>query len=214
MLPTVMVCAAQSNIAEVIETVSRVKGSAPHGLGAGAAGRGGILQVRALSMRATRGWAAIGRLRFPCALGRSGRRAIKREGDGATPVGAFAVRRAFYRPDRLLRPQTRLPLRSLDPRDGWCDAVGDRNYNRKVTHPYPASAEHMWRQDHLYDLVIVLDHNERPRVQGGGSAVFIHVARPGYEPTAGCIAFERHHLLRLMKLLQPGATVQIAPWGS
>ncbi|MCL4766162.1 MAG: L,D-transpeptidase family protein [Hyphomicrobiaceae bacterium] len=163
-------------------------------------------------MRADRGWATLGALRFPCALGRSGRRAIKREGDGATPVGAFAVRHGFYRPDRLLRPATRVPLTPLGPSDGWCDAVGDRNYNRRVKHPYPASAERMWREDHLYDVVIVLDHNERPRVQGGGSAVFIHVARRGYAPTAGCIAFERNHLLRLLKLLRRGTAVRIAPW--
>lgn len=173
---------------------------------------GDEMQVRALSMRATRGWASIGGLRFPCALGRSGRHPIKREGDGFTPVGAFAVRRAFYRPDRLLRPETHVPLTPLRPDDGWCDAVGDRNYNHKVKHPYPASAERMWREDHLYDLVIVIDQNERPRVQGGGSAVFIHAARAGYRPTEGCIAFERSHLLRLLKVLQPGTIVRVAPW--
>lgn len=99
----------------------------------------------------------------------------------------------------------------LRPDDGWCDAVGDRNYNRKVKHPYPASAERMWREDHLYDLVVVLDHNEKPRVQGLGSAVFMHVVRPGYQPTAGCIAFQRQHLLRILKLLGPGSVVRTAP---
>ena len=170
------------------------------------------LNVSALSLQSTRGWASIGGLRLPCALGRSGRRATKREGDGATPVGAFKVRRAFYRPDRLLRPLTRVPLTPLAPDDGWCDAAGDRNYNRKVKHPYPASAERMWREDHLYDVVVVLDHNERPRVQGGGSAVFIHCARPGFSPTAGCIAFQRPDLLRLLRRLEPGTVVRIAPW--
>ena len=76
----------------------------------------------------------------------------------------------------------------------------------------PASAERMWRDDHLYDVVVVMDHNERPRVQGRGSAVFMHVARDGYKPTAGCIAFKRSHLLRILKLLRPGTTVRIAPW--
>lgn len=163
-------------------------------------------------MGSTRGWASIGGLRFPCALGRAGRRAVKREGDGATPVGAYAVRRAFYRPDRLLHPATRVPIKPLRPDDGWCDAAGDRNYNRQVKHPYPASAEQMWREDQLYDVVVVIDHNERPRVQGGGSAVFMHVAKPGYPPTAGCIAFKRSHLLRLLDLLRPGTIVRVAPW--
>ena len=190
----------------------RVKGQAPCETRASRRGEAAELHVSGLSMASTRGWASIGGQRFPCALGRSGRRTVKREGDGATPVGAFKVRRAFYRPDRLMRPATRVPLEPLRPDDGWCDAVGDRNYNRKVKHPYPASAEQMWREDHLYDLIIVLDHNERPRVQGGGSAVFMHVARGDFEPTAGCIAFQRPELLRLLKLLRPGTTVRIAPW--
>jgi L,D-peptidoglycan transpeptidase YkuD (ErfK/YbiS/YcfS/YnhG family) len=156
------------------------------------------LVVRGLSAGATRAILTCGNLRFACALGRSGRRADKREGDGATPVGRFALREAFYRPDRLVRPRTRLPLRSLRPVDGWCDDPDDRNYNRRVRHPYPASAERLWRTDHLYDLVVVMGHNDRPRVRGRGSAVFIHVAGPGLAPTAGCIALRRADLLRLL----------------
>jgi L,D-peptidoglycan transpeptidase YkuD (ErfK/YbiS/YcfS/YnhG family) len=163
-------------------------------------------------MRAQIGWAMLGNLRLPCAIGRAGRRALKREGDGATPVGRFHVRYGYFRADRLQHPRTRVPLCPLRINDGWCDAVGDRNYNRRVTHPYPASAERMWREDHLYDLVIVLDHNERPRVQGAGSAVFVHVARPGYRPTAGCIALERRHLIRALAWLRAGTNVHIDPW--
>jgi L,D-peptidoglycan transpeptidase YkuD (ErfK/YbiS/YcfS/YnhG family) len=89
--------------------------------------------------------------------------------------------------------------------------VGDRNYNRKIRHPYPASAEHMWREDDLYDVVVVLDHNMRPRIQGGGSAIFMHVARPGYKPTAGCVALRRDHLLRLLTRLRRGTRLVIHP---
>ena len=100
-----------------------------------------------------------------------------------------------------MRPRTGLRLRPLQPDDGWCDAPGDRNYNRPVRHPYPASAEKMWRTDDLYDVVVVLDHNQRPRVQGRGSAVFLHMARDGYEPTAGCVALGRTDLLKLLPRL-------------
>ena len=103
--------------------------------------------VRGLSARSTRGVLTYGNLSFPCAIGRSGRRAGKREGDGATPLGSFALRRALYRPDRLPRPATHLTLRAIVPSDGWCDAPTDRNYNRRVDHPYPASAERLWRDD-------------------------------------------------------------------
>jgi L,D-peptidoglycan transpeptidase YkuD (ErfK/YbiS/YcfS/YnhG family) len=125
-------------------------------------------------------------------------RALKREGDGATPIGRWQARRLMFRRDRGLPPRTGLVLRRLQPRDGWCDAPHDPNYNRPVLHPYPASAEAMWRDDQLYDLVLVLSHNERPRLRGGGSAIFVHVARAGYEPTAGCIALAPRDLRLLL----------------
>ena len=100
-------------------------------------------------------------------------------------------------------------LRRITPVSGWCDAPGDRNYNRQVTLPYPASAETLWRDDGLYDLVLVLDHNHRPRVQGAGSAIFVHVARPGHRPTEGCIALTRADLVQLLAHLRGGDRIHI-----
>src|SRR5688572_16100917 len=167
------------------------------------------LIVRGRSPGAQTGTLYFGGLRVACALGRSGRRVGKREGDGATPIGSFAVREAFYRPDRLARPRTALPLRPIGVRDGWCDDPLDRNYNRRVRHPYPASAERLWRPDHLYDLVVVLGYNDHPRVAGRGSAIFVHVAGPGYAPTAGCIALRLPDLKRLLEEVPRGAVVTI-----
>jgi len=167
------------------------------------------LVVRGLRAGASTGIITCGSLRFPCALGRSGRRPAKREGDGATPVGCFALREVLYRPDRILRPRTALPLSDLRAGDGWCDDPKDRNYNRRVRHPYAASAEHLWRSDHLYDVVVVLGHNERPRSRGRGSAVFMHVAGPGLAPTAGCVALRLPHLLRLIERVSRGAMLRI-----
>lgn len=147
--------------------------------------------VRALSRASTHGFVMLGALRWRCALGRSGIRAIKREGDGATPLGTWPLRRVVYRADAGPRPLTSLPIRPIAGSDGWCDAPGDPNYNRGVRHPYPASAERMWRADHLYDLVLILGHNDCPRVRGGGSAIFLHVARAGFTPTEGCVALSR-----------------------
>ena len=167
------------------------------------------LLLRTLSAAATSGWLELGHLRLRCAIGRGGLRATKCEGDGATPIGRWSMRQAFYRADRMPRPPTRLPLRRLRPDDGWCDAVGDRNYNRWVRHPYPASAEQMWRQDGLYDLVVVLAHNDCPRVQGRGSAIFMHVARPGWQPTAGCVALTLVDLLRVLARLHRGCAIRV-----
>ena len=169
------------------------------------------LIVLGLSPAATRGVVRVGGLSFACALGRSGRKVRKREGDGATPVGCWSFTGVLYRADRGRRPPTGLPVRRLSPSDGWCDAPADRNYNRPVRHPYPASAERLWRTDGLYDLIAVLSHNARPRVRGGGSAVFVHVARPGYAPTEGCVALRREHLVRLLQRLGVGAKMQVRP---
>ena len=125
------------------------------------------------------------------------------EGDGITPRGAFPVREIFYRPDRISPPRTALPLRKIEPDDGWCDAPDDPNYNRLVKLPYRASTENMWREDHLYDLVAVLGYNDDPVVPGKGSAIFLHLAKPGYLPTQGCVALAYDDLLAALEQLRP-----------
>ena len=125
-------------------------------------------------------------------------------------MGVYAVRGVFWRPDRSLPPRTRLPLRAMRPDDGWCDAPDDRNYNRLVRHPYPSSAERLWRNDALYDLVVILGVNDRPRIQGRGSALFIHLARPDWGPTAGCIALTRRDLTQVLGRLRQRARIVIA----
>jgi len=157
---------------------------------------------------ATRGVLRLGDRTFPCTLGRSGCRALKREGDGATPIGKFSLETVLWRPDRG-PPHTALPRRPIRPDDGWCDAVGDRNYNRPVRHPYPASAEHLWRADALYDIVVVLSANTRPRIQGRGSAIFMHLARPDGGPTAGCIALSRRDLRLVLERLGRGSRIVV-----
>lgn len=167
------------------------------------------LIVSGLSRSVTKGWIELAKMRLPCALGRSGRRAIKREGDGATPVGRYRLLQVLYRPERVPRPQTGLPVRTIRPLDGWCDASSDRNYNRKVRLPYPASTEQMSRQDGLYDVVVVLDYNIVPRKRRAGSAIFMHVARPGYTPTEGCVALSLPHLQRVLARTRRGALISI-----
>jgi L,D-peptidoglycan transpeptidase YkuD (ErfK/YbiS/YcfS/YnhG family) len=145
----------------------------------------------------------------PAALGRSGMRALKREGDGSTPLGRFAVRQVLYRADRIPRPRTRLPVRAIRSDDGWCEDPADRNYNRLVTLSDRSNADRLTRTDHLYDLMLVLGYNDRPRVRGNGSAIFVHVARAGYAPTAGCIALCRHDLAMLLAELRPGSSIAV-----
>jgi L,D-peptidoglycan transpeptidase YkuD (ErfK/YbiS/YcfS/YnhG family) len=132
------------------------------------------------------------------ALGRSGIRPDKREGDGATPRGGFHPLRVWWRADRGLRPRTLLPTRRIGPADAWCDDPSDRRYNRPIRLADGQAGDRLWRADHLYDLIIELDHNVRPRIAGRGSAIFVHVARPGLHPTAGCVALPAASLRRLL----------------
>jgi len=145
-----------------------------------------------------RGTARLGGQAFPCALGRSGLIADKREGDGGTPIGRFAFRRLLYRADRIPHIETRLPARHIDPTDGWCDDPADPAYNQPVRLPYAASHERLWLDSHLYDLVVVIGHNDDPVLKGAGSAVFLHLARDDWGPTQGCIAFRQEDLLAIV----------------
>jgi L,D-peptidoglycan transpeptidase YkuD (ErfK/YbiS/YcfS/YnhG family) len=148
---------------------------------------------------------------WPCAVGRNGivPAAVKREGDGCTPAGIYAIRHVLYRPDRVAPPLTALPVRRIRPHDGWCDAADHPQYNRLVPRPFPASHEQLWRTDHLYDLIVVLGYNDDPVVPGKGSAIFMHVATADYRGTAGCVALRLDHLLELLALLPATAAIDI-----
>lgn len=160
----------------------------------------------------------------PCAVGAGGvlPAADKREGDQATPLGVWPLRRVLYRADRLSRPQTPLPVRPIQEDDGWCDAPEDPGYNRPVRRPYAARHEAMWREDGLYDLVVVLGHNDDPPQAGLGSAIFLHCAKradgalagpddvaDALNPTAGCVAMARAHVLALLSAVERGGVLEI-----
>jgi len=155
------------------------------------------------------GWASWNGKRYRCALGPTGVRREKREGDGATPTGRFPFRRLLYRADRLQPPATLLPQQAIDPADGWCDDPASPSYNRAVKLPFGASHERLWRDDGVYDLILVIGHNDDPAMPGHGSAVFIHIAHPDYRPTAGCVALARGDLLEVLANAKAGDCVAI-----
>lgn len=151
-------------------------------------------------------WAGVTRR---CAIGRGGIAVKRREGDGITPVGRWPMRRLLYRADRLARPATRLPCEAIRPDDGWCDDPSDPAYNRPVRLPYPARCERLARDDHLYDLVVVLGYNDDPVVPQAGSAVFLHLARADYGATQGCVALGLSDLLAVLEAAGPGSAVEV-----
>jgi L,D-peptidoglycan transpeptidase YkuD (ErfK/YbiS/YcfS/YnhG family) len=157
---------------------------------------------------------ADGRCRFAgatyaCALGSGGIRRDKREGDGATPAGTWPLRRLLYRSDRVEPPACVLPAAPIGMHDGWCDDPAHPDYNRPVALPFAASHERMWRDDHLYDLVVVVGHNDDPPVAGAGSAIFLHLMRDDGGPTAGCVAFRRADLTTILAGLDRGSRLVV-----
>jgi L,D-peptidoglycan transpeptidase YkuD (ErfK/YbiS/YcfS/YnhG family) len=144
-----------------------------------------------------------------CALGLNGVREDKREGDGATPAGCFPLREVYVRADRLAAPSTGLPASPISPDLGWCDDPADAAYNRPVRLPYAARHERLWRDDEVYDLLIVIGYNDNPVEPGRGSAIFLHVARPDFAPTEGCIAMRLADLSDLLRVCRPGDEIAI-----
>ena len=136
---------------------------------------------------------------YRCALGASGVTASKREGDTSTPMGCFAIREVLYRPDREEAPDTTMPVAPLGPSSAWCIDPTDEEYNQPVSLPYDGASESLWREDGIYDIVVVLGYNDRPIIPGCGSAIFLHVADDDYGATKGGISQSREDLLRLLK---------------
>jgi L,D-peptidoglycan transpeptidase YkuD (ErfK/YbiS/YcfS/YnhG family) len=155
------------------------------------------------------GWLTAGPFRVACALGPKGIARVKREGDRATPAGAFRLLWGYYRPDRARAAAGGIPLRALRRDFGWCEDPASARYNRPVRLPAADGADRMWREDALYDLVFALDYNFTRRCKGRGSAIFFHLARPGLTPTAGCVAIAAADMRKLAPRLARGATMRI-----
>ena len=168
-----------------------------------------FLTVQADSADTSRGWAALGGRRWRCTVGEGGIREDKVEGDAATPAGEYPLRRIYFRNDRLVLPKVRLPARPISEHDGWCDDPRSPTYNRLVHVPNDWSAERMWREDGLYDLVVVVGYNDDPPEGEWGSAIFLHVARDDSAPTKGCVAFALADLMELVPLLGPATRLRV-----
>jgi L,D-peptidoglycan transpeptidase YkuD (ErfK/YbiS/YcfS/YnhG family) len=168
-----------------------------------------MIRIHAAAGHHTRGWLTVDSYIIPVALGSGGIKANKREGDGGTPRGRFQPQRLWWRADRHRRPRTFLPVRAIAPEDAWCEDPSNRHYNQPVRLDPDRGGDRLLRDDHLYDFVIEIDHNTRPRIAGRGSAVFLHLARKNFLPTAGCVAMTRTAMLRLLARIGPNTRIVI-----
>jgi L,D-peptidoglycan transpeptidase YkuD (ErfK/YbiS/YcfS/YnhG family) len=168
-----------------------------------------LVRISAAAGNPRRGWLSASGQTIPVALGRGGIRANKREGDGGTPKGIFRPRQLWWRADRHPRPRTHLPVRPIGPEDAWCEDPASRHYNQPVRLKSERGGDRLKRDDHLYDFIIEIDHNSLPRIKGRGSAVFLHLARENFGPTAGCVSMTQSAMLRLLRRLGPETRIVI-----
>ena len=147
---------------------------------------------------------------YKCAVGKAGFSYDKNEGDNCTPIGNFALRRVLYRADKLEHPVTQLPTDKIYKNNGWCDDVNDEKYNHIISLPYSAHHENLWRDDNLYDVVVPIGYNDNPVEKGKGSAIFLHVARPDYSGTEGCVALALPDLLEVLRGVDGNARIIIS----
>lgn len=167
------------------------------------------MDIKVKAVKGHQGELTVNSRTYPCALGKSGVTTDKTEGDHAAPIGVYPLRSVYYRADKMQPPICALPCISIKPTDGWCDDPTDDAYNRPVTLPYPASHECLLRDDDLYDVVVVIGHNDAPPVPGRGSCIFMHVAKDGYEGTEGCVALKKPDLLEILTLINTESQIEI-----
>ncbi|MBT9245898.1 succinylglutamate desuccinylase/aspartoacylase family protein [Gemmobacter fulvus] len=160
-----------------------------------------------------RGTLTIGDWTVPCAVGRSGivDPALKREGDGATPAGRFALRYGFYEPGVFADAEMAamaFPFKPKPDSYDWIENPASPDYNRMRARSHNEPPPE--RAPKLFDIFIPLGWNDAAVHAAAGSAIFLHAARPEMTGTAGCVAVPHDELLNLARRLRPGMIVDIA----
>lgn len=147
--------------------------------------------------------------KFKCSIGLNGTSKNKREGDKKTPSGLFPLRMVMFRSDRIKNVVTSLNTFEMLPDDGWCDDPYDKNYNRHIKLPFSNSHEKLWREDSLYNIIIVIGFNDNPIIPYKGSAIFLHCTNKLYKPTDGCVALIENDIIKILSLINLETKIQI-----
>jgi L,D-peptidoglycan transpeptidase YkuD (ErfK/YbiS/YcfS/YnhG family) len=149
------------------------------------------------------------KLKFKCSLGKNGVTKNKVEGDKCTPSGTYRLKQVFYRADRINKITTNLKKIKIKKNMGWCDDPSSKRYNRLIKIPYKFSHEKLYRKDHIYDIVVILNYNMNPVVKKRGSAIFMHITKKNYLKTLGCIALKKNDLLKILNKVKKDNIIKI-----
>ena len=147
--------------------------------------------------------------KFKCCIGKNGVKKQKIEGDNSTPKGTFTIGTFYYREDRVIKPFTNLKAKIIKPNTGWCNDSKKKSYNKEIKIEKKIRCEKLFRQDHKYDYLIVINYNIKKTLPDRGSAIFIHLTK-NYYPTAGCIALKKKDFIILLKLINKKTKISIS----
>ena len=148
-------------------------------------------------------------LKFRCALGKGGVKKKTMEGDNITPKGIFKIIKIYYRPDKIKKIKTLIKKIKIKKNMGWCDDPSSRLYNKLINLPTKYTHEKLYRNDSLYDLIVVLSYNTNPIIKNKGSAIFMHIAKNSYKKTKGCIALKKEHLIEIISKIKKNTKIKI-----
>ena len=149
-------------------------------------------------------------LKYRCAIGKAGIKKKQKEGDNITPKGTFKITKVYYRSDKVKNISTSIKKIKINKNMGWCNDSKSPFYNREIKLPSKFSFEKLYRKDNLYDLLAVLNYNTNPVEKNKGSAIFIHIAKKTFKPTAGCIALQKKDLMNLMRVIKKNSKIKIS----
>ena len=147
--------------------------------------------------------------KFRCALGKNGIKKKIKEGDNITPKGKFKFTKIYYRQDKIKKIKCLIKKIRIKKNMGWCDDPKSNFYNQQIKLPSKFGHEKLYRNDRIYDLLVVLNYNTKPIIKNKGSAIFLHIAKKNYEKTKGCVALKKKHLIQLLAVIRKNAIIKI-----
>ena len=146
---------------------------------------------------------------YKCAIGKNGITNSKIEGDKCTPSGIYSIEKIYYREDRLSMPKLDFQTIPINKNSGWCDDIRSTYYNKFIKFPFSYSAEFLYREDDIYNIICIINYNTNPIIKNKGSAIFLHVANIDYSGTAGCLALKQDDLIELLQNIDLDTKINI-----
>jgi len=144
-----------------------------------------------------------------CAVGKRGISSKKVEGDNKTPRGTFKIQAIYYRKDRMKELKSLIKKKNIRKNMGWCDDSKSKKYNKLIKFPFSWGAEKLYLNSRIYDILLILNFNNKPVKRRKGSAIFIHIAKKNYAPTKGCIAVSKIDMRKIVSRIRRNSKITI-----